>query len=56
MFHYRMFIWQYVVSMELSHSDLLNSSKEDGSLADGQAAREKGRGEFKELNLSADVV
>ena len=56
MFHYRMFIRQYLVSMELSPSDLLDSSKEYRSLAGDQAVREKGRGEVKEPNLSADVV
>jgi len=56
MFRYRTFIQQYVVSMELSPSDLLDSSKEDRSLAHGQAVREKGRGEYKEPKLSANVV
>ena len=51
-----MFVRQHVFSMELFPSDLLDSSKEDGSRADGRAVREKGRGEFKEPNLSADVV
>jgi len=56
MLHYRTFVQQHVFSMELFPSDLLDSSKEVGSRADGWAVREKGRGEFKEPNLSADVV
>jgi len=56
MLHYRTLARQYVVSMELFPSDLLDSSKEDGSRADDRAVREKGRGEFKEPNLSADAV
>ena len=40
----------------VSPSGLLDSSQEDGSLADGQAAEEKGEGEFKEPILSLGIL
>ena len=42
--------------MYLPPSGLLDSSQEDGSLADGQAAEDKGEGEFKEPILSLGIL